>query len=544
MSVKLPPKRVHKTPRILVCDAYTAGSPLFMDDRAKEKSIYYITFRRTLREIDPDIYDIGDDRMIFVGLQRILEDLFYEPVTMEEIEEADRFMSDFRIKSNGERDAYYYPREMWVEIVNKYNGRPPILIEAMPEGSVVYPNEPVIQITSLVEGWGELAAWFESKLLQVWAASERATRDEHWRLNFESCVRYVHGDDVSSEQLRFITSLMLTDFGDRAGMNGRESEDQGMTSLYIFGGTDTLAGAYQAWKNSGEIQQGSSVYALAHRNVQACSLEENAYKKIFELSGDNSINSMVADCYDYYYAVENYLLPLALQSASDGSGRVVVARPDSGNALEQVLWTCNLAVNNGLFTTEEINGRTWKKLTTLRFIEGDGMNVQSTMEITWALLNAGFIPWECGLFGVGGGRRNELKRDNFSAKYALCSVGNDNTGVIKFSMTEGKGTLAGPFKILRSPEALDNCQTIVSVEEDGLNWLIPYYNGSNLNLPFGVGQWDTFTDIKNRIHSQMTCMPLSLTTDENKGYPASDKLLRTREELRSQYVKTTEEVQK
>jgi hypothetical protein len=33
----------------------------------------------------------------------------------------------------------------------------------------------------------------------------------------------------------------------------------------------------------------------------------------------------------------------------------------------------------------------------------------------------GFAPHGWGLFGVGGGLRNGLKRDNISAKYALCS---------------------------------------------------------------------------------------------------------------------------
>jgi hypothetical protein len=32
----------------------------------------------------------------------------------------------------------------------------------------------------MVDGFGEIAAWFESKLLQVCGPSERVTQNQHW----------------------------------------------------------------------------------------------------------------------------------------------------------------------------------------------------------------------------------------------------------------------------------------------------------------------------------------------------------------------------
>ena len=63
-----------------------------------------------------------------------------------------------------------------------------------------------------------------------------------------------------------------------------ESEDLGMTGLYTFSGTDTFCGAYQAFKNTKGDATGiySSVYALAHRNVQAYQKESGAYDALYE----------------------------------------------------------------------------------------------------------------------------------------------------------------------------------------------------------------------------------------------------------------------
>ena len=83
----LPKRKIHKTPRLLIADSYTISSEAFASDKAKERSVYYITFRRELNKINPDVYAKDDNRIIFTGISRILDYLFYEPVTHEEIDE-------------------------------------------------------------------------------------------------------------------------------------------------------------------------------------------------------------------------------------------------------------------------------------------------------------------------------------------------------------------------------------------------------------------------------------------------------------------------
>jgi len=538
-QVTLPARKVHETPRLLLADAYTFGSNDFESAEAIEKSIYYVTFRRKLENVNPHVYAKGDHRIVVVGLQRILERLFYTPVTHEEIDEAKRFALDKKVTTRG-LDNYAFPEKLWRRVVDEFNGRPPILIEALPEGSVAYPNEPVVKVTSLVKGFGVMAAWFESKILQIWAPTERVTQNEHFLLKIKERVLRVE-PDMPEDQVDFLASTIVHDFGDRAGMCAQESEDLGMVHLYTFGGTDTWAGAYQAWKNANHAPGVAvSVNALAHRNVQSYVNEGDAYNALYDSLNDGEIGSFVGDCYDFKRALNKYLVPLALDSAKTGKGIVVVARPDSSKPgytdKDQVIDVCETAAANGLCTTKvNANTECFKYATTLKFIEGNGMSFDMILEIIDELIDRGFAFFSWGLFGVGGGLRNDLKRDNTSAKYALSSVGLLGRPVVKASETPGKSTLPGDFKILRSVEALENKETIVFTSENGENALVTFFDGTNIMKPFGPGQDDDFLTIKNRIKVQMKTMPLNLETKENHNYPASKAMLAKKAELLEYY---------
>jgi len=538
-KVVLPARKIHKTPRLLLGDAYTIGSDKFESPEAKEKSVYYVTFRRELNKINPIIFNEGDNRIVFVGLQRILEELFYEPITHSEIDETKRFLAKAKVTTQGFQE-YEFPEEKWRRVVDEFNGRPPIQIRAVKEGSVVYPNEPAIEITSAVDGLGVLGAWFESKILQVWSKTERVTQDEHFLNRIKERILRVD-PEMDETNLNFYASIMITDFGDRAGMTSHESEELGMVHLYTFGGTDTFSGAYQAWKNAGEVEGVfSSVNALAHRNVQSFEKEYDCYQAIYDSCGDNEIISMVDDCYDAKNAVRNMLLPLAVKSKIEGTNKVVVARPDSSKegytTKDQILEICDIAVEAGLYTEMTTSTGTWKCGTLLHFLDGDGKNFEDILDEMDFLIDNGYAFWTWGLFGQGGGLRNDLKRDNLSAKYALSAVGAEDKPVVKFSENLGKGTLPGPFKLLRDPQALANKTTIVFNHELGEDVLVEYFNGENIYKPFGEGQDDNFLEIRTRIKEQMATMPLTLKTVDNHNYPASGEVQETKLGLLHKYA--------
>ena len=534
-KVNLPGRKIHKTPRLLIADSYTISSDLFASDKAKEKSVYYITYRQILEKVNPTIYNKGDNRIFFTGLSRILDYLFYEPITHAEIDETKRFLADKKVTTQGFKEMYF-PEHLWREVVDKYNGRPPIKIRAMREGSVVYPNEPVVIIENIPYGMGEIAAWFESTLLKIWSSTEMVTQLAHWFEYCKSLVTHDYGDTIIDDQKKFLAGLMLHNFGCRAGMVPQESEWLASDALYIFSGTDTFSGAYQAWKNSNEsVGIASSVAALAHRNVQGYEFEEDCHKTLNSKGEDGDIDSHVADCYSYFDTVEQILLPLALENKEKGNGKIIVGRPDSGDPEEQVLWLCKLAHKHGLSTIETILKKEWRFGTSLKFIEGDSMSFEKMKEINKELILHGFPPFAWGLYGVGGGLR-KLNRDDFSAKYALCAIGKELKPVCKFSETLEKTTLPGPFKVLRSKEALDAKKTIVFLDEFGEDSMVDFFNGSDIWDPFKEGYMDDFLTVKHRIFQQMETMPLTLTSEDNHNYPASDKIREVRIQLLKKYA--------
>lgn len=269
-------------------------------------------------------------------------------------------------------------------------------------------------------------------------------------------------------------------------------------------------------------------------------MAEDCYKAIYNSCKDNEIVSMVNDCYDAKNSVRNMLLPLALLSKSTGNGKVVVARPDSSKegytTLDQIIEICDISVKNGLFTEMTTKTGTWKCGTLFHFLDGDGKSCEDILEEMDALIAKGYAFYTCGLFGQGGGLRNNLKRDNLSAKYALSAVGSQNRPVVKFSETIGKGTLPGPFKLLRTPEALASKKTIIFEHEAGQDSMVTYFDGTNVYKPYGEGQDDDFLVIKAHIKSQMENMPLSLGTIENHNYPASDSIMKVKQVLLIKYA--------
>ena len=534
-------RKNHKTPRLVIADAYTIGSNPFESEQAKNKSVYYITVRKFLETIDKDLYTKEDTRYIFKGLSKLVDYLLFEPILQEEIDETYHFMEFQKVTLNG-LTRFEFPIELWQDIVDNYGGRIPIKIKALPEGSVFYPHEPIIEIESSIKDFGVLAAWFESTLLKIWASTEMVTQLEHWVLYYIGLMDEIYGDEITKEEKDFKARGMLHNFGCRAGMTPQESEWLGEEALFSFSGTDTFSGAYQFWKNAGEERGHSfSVSALAHRNIQSYDKEFDCFEALFAYLKSGELGSNVADCNDFFYAVKakngetqelvkGCLLELALRSKELGLNIVVVVRPDSGNAEEQLLFICNTAKEYGLIREITVKGKTWYGGGLLRFIEGDGMTWASMKKINKILLDNNYLIWEWGLYGMGGGMRNNLSRDHSSSKYALCAVGNDRP-VVKFSETAGKSTLPGPFKLLRNIEALQSGTTIIYINEEGKDARVTYYDGLNPQF-FGDTMFEDNRDYKKRMREQMQNMPKRLCKD----IPASDYILNTRIELLKQYA--------
>lgn len=505
MSKKLPARRNHRTPRPIWSDAYTINGFAFESGEATENSKYYGTYRKFPHTHEP-FYDPADERIVFAGLQQLCDMLFYDPITNAEIDETLEFLKGRKVKGNGEFADFEFPEEMWRAVVRDHGGYLPLRVVGMPEGSVVYPHEPFLRVEATKPGFGPLVPWFESTLLHVWSATERLTAARHFLKYAFNLIRKYEPETVTDDECLFLARLMIHDFGDRAAASPMETELVGRVHNYVWFGTDSFRAAYQNWKNGAPPAFGSSVKALAHRIVQGYKNEGDCYHNMYESADNHELLSMVGDCYDYWNALDSYLIPLAQRAKKDGSGKTVVARPDSGDSIDMVVGTLQRAKNAGLMDEHLCaDGTTRYTSTTLRYIVGNGESFDTVMQITETCLNAGFLPWRCGIYGVGGHLRNNINRDHMSTKFALCSVGNNSRPVIKLSNSPGKQTLP-ESKVLRDEFSLTSGVTLTLPTEPGDDSLVLYYDGS-LDEPFGSGFTDDFSVCENRVIKDFDEMP-------------------------------------
>lgn len=432
------PVIVNLIPRMIRSDAYTVSSAGFESDDALTNSCYYGVFRCHPSDRSNETNAIttsGDRRMLFSGMRHLCQSLFHRKVTHEEIQQAEAFYKGRKFTLNGFKD-FEFAKPLWERVVNEFDGYIPIKVEAMPEGSTVYPNMPNWRVSSNVDGMGPIAAWFENTFLKNWAASARLTNARIW-LDYMTDLILAIQPKLEYKIARFKAQNMTHDFGGRASMCPEENFTVASQHMYCFPGTDTFDGAYANWLDGAPQEVGSSIWALAHRIVQGFVEEGDCYTTIYERAEDGSLLSMVGDLYDYHTALHNYLVPLALRSVAEKNNKIIVARPDSGDYLEMVVDTVKAAIDNGLYT-EDSDG--WKSGTTLRFIQGDSMTFTKCIEVIDTLIEMKCLPWEWGVFGVGGFLRNGITRDHLSGKYALASVGAESRPVIKESNTSGKRT--------------------------------------------------------------------------------------------------------
>lgn len=488
-------------PLLLTADAYTVGSGLHVSEDAKDFSGYQIIARKRPEWMDTEFKEaewlVGklQSRFVQYGLGFPIYDLLSKPLTHDKIDESLEFLTTYHAGGK----VFRIDEKVWRRVVDECKGIPPILIRGLRDGETFFLGEPICQVSSLKKGFGELAGYFESKLLQAWMPIEHASMMRHWLDYNKALVKHCTSSYMDEDQLNFMAGLQTHGFGDRASSTPQESERLELAYLASgHFGTDTTCAAYIAWILNNKKPIASTIHALAHRIVQGFKKEGDAYSRLFEMA-QKDYSSHVMDCYDYFRAIDKYAVPLAKLAKEKGG--VIVARPDSGDPLEQLLYTFNAAVDA---TLSEIvhKGLNLRGMTHLKSIEGDGMTFGSIIGINNSLLKEGFAPPYCGIYGIGGSKRNLLARDNLGLTMKLCAVGESQRPVMKFSHTPGKGSVPGLVKICREAGK----PTVRHMDEPGEDINITWFDGS-LELPF-ERPTETFDSIRNRIMKDFHKFPL------------------------------------
>ena len=343
------------------------------------------------------------DRTVFFGLQAFIKEYLLEPITQADIDVAEELLT-----LHGEP----FNRSGWQYILDKHRGYLPVVIRAVPEGSVV----PVRNVLATIENtdpecfW--LTTWLETALLRaVWYGTTVATQSY--------TIKQVILDFLERTGDPTTIDFKLHDFGAR-GVSSLESAGIGSAAhLVNFMGTDTISGVLFAREYYGAGIAGFSIPAAEHSTITSWGRdgEVDAYRNILNnFAKPGSIVAIVSDSYDIYNAAENLWGGELRQQVID-SGATVVIRPDSGDPVEVNRKLIEILGSKFGYTK---NSKGFKVLNNVRLIQGDGINELTVRSILGAFMAMGWSADNIA-FGMGGALLQIVDRD--TQKFAMkCSA--------------------------------------------------------------------------------------------------------------------------
>ncbi len=384
----------------------------------------------------------GDlDEVCFFGLQAFLQEYLSKPITLRDIDEAEKVLTAHGVP---------FHKEGWDHIVRKHGGYLPLYIKALPEGSVVPCGTPLVQVETTDPECAWLVSYIETALLRaVWYPTTVASYSREVKKVLKSYL------DETSDNADTVIPFMLHDFGARGVSSNESAAVGGGAHLVNFMGTDTVASLPWLREHYGIEMAGFSVPASEHSTMTSWG-EENeadAYANMIDkFDGPGAIVSIVSDSYDLYNAIDNIFGGELKEKVLGMKGRLVV-RPDSGDPMEVSMASVYKLGNAFGYTT---NSKGYRVLNDkVRVLWGDGVNKDDIDKILAGLRKIGWSA-ENMVFGMGGGLLQAHTRD--TARFAQkCNAMQDKDGVwhdvCKKPKTDGtKASKAGRQVVLKDAD--------------------------------------------------------------------------------------------
>jgi nicotinamide phosphoribosyltransferase len=358
------------------------------------------------------------DNTVFFGLLPLLKRLEGAVVTPKDVFDA----YDLAKVHFGNPDIFNF--DGWMYIARELQGKLPIRIKAVPEGTVV----PVGNVLMTVENTDPKCFWLtnalESLLLHVWYPTTVASKSRAIKKFLAESLDATGG---SREGLPF----MLHDFGYRGATGEEAAAIGGLSHLVNFMGTDTLpalilgAQAYAADLST----LGFSIPATEHSVMTALG-EEGEWLQVDRLLQANptGIVSCVADSYNIYKFVDMICQPDYRLDIIARDGKFVI-RPDSLTLEHQTPGTLMVDLMERLWTSYggTTNDKGFRILDPhIGVIWGDGIDFDGIKKLMNRVVLAGFAA-ENLVFGMGGGLLQKVNRDTM--RFAFKSSAQQRDGV-------------------------------------------------------------------------------------------------------------------
>jgi len=378
------------------------------------------------------------DATVFFGLQMFLKEYLCQPITQDNIDEA-----ELVITAHGE--PFY--REGWEYILREHNGYLPVRIDAVPEGTVVPVKNVLATIYNTDPKCYWLTSFLETAILRsIWYPTTVATNSyENKKQILESLKKT--GDPES-------IGFKLHDFGARGVSSFESAGIGGAAHLVNFMGTDTVTALLYARKYYGADMAGFSIPAMEHSTVTSWGRENevDSYRNMLKQNAKpGGLVAAVSDSYDIYNACK--LWGTVLKQDVINSGATVVVRPDSGDPAVVVL-EC-LKILDKYFGSV-VNEKGYKVLNNVRVLQGDGINHQTIRSIIFTITLAGYSIDNVA-FGQGGALLQIVNRDDqkFAMKASAACVDGEWRDVYKDPFHDsGKTSKKGRLRLIKTEDKI------------------------------------------------------------------------------------------
>lgn len=412
----------------------------------------------------------------------------------------------------------------------------PILIKALPEGSICPIKVPMMTITNTKPEFFWLTNYLETLIsCTLWMPCTSATKARLYKKELKKhAIRTGFPDDID-------LSFLCHDFSMR-GMAGIEASIiSGMAHMTSFVGSETIPAiaALEQYYNANSDNEliATTVPATEHSVMCAGGEQDEFYtfKRLITELYPTGFVSIVSDTWDFWNVIENFL-PKLKKEIMQRDGRVVI-RPDSGDPVDII---CGLRTNSHFHTrikegkyyccytpfddnaeyVEISEGQYygayymlgkifgWNTTekgfkypsTKIGLLYGDSITLERQKQIYLRLENAQMAA--CNLvLGIGSYSYQYASRDSlgFAIKATACVVNGELKEIFKQPKTDDgtKNSLKGLITVYSDPDKGYIAVDQVSVDEEKLGCLETVFKEGTLKKEYSL------KEIRQRINNSL-----------------------------------------
>lgn len=451
---------------LLACDFYKTGHIAQYPDGTQQ---VYSNFTPRSSRLAQKLDGIFDEKIVFFGLQRFIKSFLIDSFTEEFFNTpCDVVVAEYKRQMDnglgvGAVDTAH------ISALHKL-GYLPLSIKALPEGSLVDIQVPVLTITNTHPNFFWLPNYLESVMsAELWKGCTTATTAYQYRKLLEQYA------DKTGANKDFVL-WQGHDFSMRGLSGVADCAMSGGGHLLSFLGTDSIPAIedLEKYYHGRETFVGGSVPATEH-SVMCMGGENNEIDTFRRLINDvypSGVVSIVSDSWDYWKVITEYTITLkadilARKENAMGLAKVVF-RPDSGDPADILCGSANADTEHERKGSVEclwdifggtVNAGGYKELNPrVGLIYGDSITLERAQDILQRLEAKGFASSNI-VFGNGSYTYQYVTRDSYS-----------------FAMKATFGVVAGEDRIIfkdpKTGTGKKSARGLLRVEKEGNHFVL------------------------------------------------------------------------